>query len=93
MLPKSKARIAEFRSFKNFDEEAFLSDLRTVPWDSAYVFEEIDDIWSHWENLFKNVVDIHAPIYTIYFLQSSAELEYLHLHLHGSAVTYQAVSK
>ena len=62
MLPKSKARIAEFRSFKNFDEEAFLSDLRAVPWDSAYVFEEIDDIWSHWENLFKNVVDIHAPI-------------------------------
>ena len=44
MLPKSKARIAEFRSFKNFDEEAFLSDLRAVPWDSAYVFEEIDDI-------------------------------------------------
>ena len=25
--------------------------------------------------------------------QSSAELEYLHLRLHGSAVTYQAVSK
>ena len=62
MLPKSKARIAEFRSFKNFDEEAFLSDLRAVLWDSAYVFEEIDDIWSHWENLFKKVVDIHAPI-------------------------------
>ena len=62
MLLKSKARIAEFRSFKNFDEEAFLSDSRAVPWDSAYVFEEIDDIWSHWENLFKNVVDIHVPI-------------------------------
>ena len=62
MLPKSKARIAEIRSFKNFDEEAFLSDVRAVPWDSAYVFEEIDDIWSHWENLFKNVVDIYAPI-------------------------------
>ena len=61
-LPKSKARITEFRSFKNFDEEAFLSDLRAVPWDIAYVFDEIDEIWSHWVNLFMNVVDIHAPI-------------------------------
>ena len=61
-LPKLKAQITEFRSFKNFDEEAFLSDLRAVSWDSAYVFDELDDIWFHWENLYKNVVDTHVPI-------------------------------
>ena len=26
------------------------------------MFDELDDIWSHWENLYKNVVDTHVPI-------------------------------
>lgn len=26
------------------------------------MFDELDDIWSHWKNLFKKIVDTHAPI-------------------------------
>ena len=57
-LPKPKARILEYRSMKNF----FLSDLRNTPWDSAYVFDNIDDIWPHWGSLLEQVLDNQVPI-------------------------------
>ena len=39
------------------NQNAFLSDLRNVPWNSYYIFENIDDIWSHWSGLFKQVLE------------------------------------
>jgi len=61
-LPKPKGRIIEFRSLKNVDQNAFVSDPRNVPWNSSYTFESIDDIWSHWSGLFKQVLALHAPM-------------------------------
>ena len=40
----------------------FLSDFKNFPWDSSYVYDNIDDIWSHWSSLFKQVLDEHAPV-------------------------------
>ena len=34
-----------YRSMKNFDIEFFNRGLKTVPWESAYIFENVDDIW------------------------------------------------
>lgn len=61
-LPKPKARTMEFRSLKNLDQKAFFSDLKDVPWDSSYIYDNIDDIWSHWSALYKQVLDDHAPV-------------------------------
>jgi hypothetical protein len=61
-LPKPKARLIEFRSLKNFDRSAFISDLKNVPWDSSYVYDDVDDVWLHWSSLFKQVLDNHAPV-------------------------------
>ena len=61
-LPRPKARTIEFRSLKYSDSNTFLSDLRNVPWDSVYIYENIDDIWAHWSGLYKQVLDEHAPV-------------------------------
>ena len=61
-LQKPKAKTIEFRSTKNLDVPAFLSDLSVTPWDSSYVFDHIDDVWPHWFNLYNQVLDKHAPI-------------------------------
>ena len=61
-LPRPTARTIEFRSLKNLDQNAFLCNLRNVPWSSSYIFENIDDIWSHWSGLFKQVLNEHAPV-------------------------------
>ena len=64
-LPRPKARTIEFRSLKNLDQNVFLSDLRNIPWDSSYIYDNNDDIWSHWSGLYKQVLDEHAPVQRI----------------------------
>ena len=32
------------------------------PWDSAYIFEDVDDLWDHWAKLYCQVLDTHAPL-------------------------------
>ena len=43
--PRPKAREFVYRSMKNFKESEFLADLVRVPWDSAYVFGDVNDLW------------------------------------------------
>ena len=47
---------------KNLDEKELLEELRRVPWDSAYIFEDVDDLWDYWAKLYCQVLDKHAPL-------------------------------
>lgn len=61
-LPKSKHHTITYRSFKNFDENKFISELQSVPWDVVQVFDHPDDILEAWTDLFLEVVDRNVPI-------------------------------
>ena len=61
-LPKANVGSMEYRSMKNFDEPAFLSSLSDIPWDTAYTFDDVNDICCHWESLLKQAIDHHAPL-------------------------------
>ena len=30
------------------------TDLTAIPWDSAFVYDDIDDVWNHWSKLYKD---------------------------------------
>ena len=66
MIKGTSARVekrrVQYRSFKGFDEKQFCSDVGQIPFDAAYVFDDVDDIyWAH-EWLLTEVIDEHAPI-------------------------------
>lgn len=61
-LPKPTVRSTEYRSMKNFDEQAFPSSLCDIPWDAAYIFDDVYDIRCHWKSLFRQAIDHHAPL-------------------------------
>ena len=61
-FPRPKPGLIEYRSMKNFDNAEFLTELENAPWDSAYCFSDVDDIWGHWSALNKIVLDRHAPV-------------------------------
>ena len=42
----------KYRSYKNFDEKAFLADLEVVPWSVIEQFDDVDDALDTWEKLF-----------------------------------------
>jgi len=49
-----------YRNMKRFDEEQFKLTLEHTPWDTVFVFDEIDNMLESWENLFNNTVDQHC---------------------------------
>lgn len=50
-----------YRNFKDFDEKAFLTDLKTVPWFNIDLWEDSNLALDSWSILFFEVVDQHAP--------------------------------
>ena len=39
----------------------FLANFLADPWDTIFVFDEIDDVLVAWENLFNEVLRLHCP--------------------------------
>ena len=59
---KNTHQVITYRSFKNFEEAYFLSDLSSVPWEILEQFDNVDDIVNVWNTLFLEILDKHAPI-------------------------------
>ena len=54
-----RPRIIEYRSLANLDQDAHISDLKLVP--CAFIFDNVDDVSSHWAALFQEVKDKQVP--------------------------------
>ncbi|KAK2186232.1 hypothetical protein NP493_209g00006 [Ridgeia piscesae] len=60
--PPPNKRNIKCRSYKHFDEKVFSEAVGVIPFDVAYVFDDVDDIyWAH-EVLLTDVLNDHAPI-------------------------------
>ena len=55
-LPKSKVKVIKSRSKKHFNQNEFLADVATTPWDTAFIFGGIDDVWAYRYKLFNETV-------------------------------------
>ena len=49
--PRTCPITVEKRTFKNYDPERFRDDLHSIPFDIAYIFEDIDVIYWAWSYL------------------------------------------
>ena len=61
-VPKATPRAIEYRSFKGFDENAFIQDLENVSWHIVDDDSNINDAVLTWNKLFTEVADSHAPL-------------------------------
>ena len=55
----------KIRSFKNFDENKFINDMKSTPWDivkKKNIFDDVKDIVETWSCLFSDIVDKHLPL-------------------------------
>ncbi|CAB4024977.1 Hypothetical predicted protein [Paramuricea clavata] len=52
----------KYRSYKNFNQSAFLEDLTLVPWNVFESFDDPNDALDCWEKLFLEVVEKHPPL-------------------------------
>lgn len=61
--PRSCPRTVIKRCFKNFDLELFCQDLSMVPFDVAYIFDDVDDICWAWSTLVKPTVEMKTTTF------------------------------
>lgn len=52
------------RSFKHFDLNMFLGDLKLTDWSSVNSSSDINIRWQIWKNMFLGIIDKHAPLKT-----------------------------
>ena len=62
---RSKAETITKRSFKTFDKDSFQADLSTMPFSVSYVFDDPDDVYWCWHQLYDQVLDAPAPKITV----------------------------
>jgi len=57
-----ETKIIEARSYRQFDENAFVTDLTDMCWDSVVLANSPDEGWDRFLELFLSVCDKHAPV-------------------------------
>ena len=59
--PSNQPKVIYYRSFKNFDNDTYIGDLKCAPFHVSQIFDDPDDqLWFHNE-LLGNIVDKNAP--------------------------------
>jgi hypothetical protein len=58
---ESRHKTIYYLDLKNLNLEALFEDLRNSPWDSAFVFDEIDDICDALDLILNEVLKSHFP--------------------------------
>ena len=56
------SNIRQYQAFHKCDKMAFQRDLENVPWQILETFDDIDDRWYHWKQLFISILDEHVPL-------------------------------
>lgn len=51
-----------YRSYKDFDQKAFLEDLQQCPWHQLDNLNHVDETLDKWYELFNNVINKHLPL-------------------------------
>ena len=55
-------KVINYLNFKNLNTEAFLNDLTNLPWDSAFVFDDVCDVLDALELLLNQTVKQHIQL-------------------------------
>ncbi|PFX17833.1 putative RNA-directed DNA polymerase from transposon BS [Stylophora pistillata] len=60
-IKRPPPNIFRARTFKRFDQAAFVKDIESAPWSVCSVFNDPDDCYWAWLRIFKDICQVHAP--------------------------------
>ena len=49
-------------AFKDFSADNFVADLNNLPWNTMEMFTDVNEALEHWQALFNDVLNSHAPL-------------------------------
>ena len=57
-----QAKHISYRCYKNFEHENFINDLNQAPFHVAEIFEDPNDQYGYFNDLYKTILNEHAPV-------------------------------
>ena len=60
-IKRPPPKIVKARSYKHFDQSKFVKDIEEAPWSAGATFDDVDDCYQTWLELFNGICDRHAP--------------------------------
>ena len=60
-IKKNKHTLIEYRSHKTFNENAFIQDLQSKPWNTVFQHDNPENALLVFEEMYKDVLDYHLP--------------------------------
>jgi hypothetical protein len=61
-VTKAPPRTIEYRSYKHYNKQSFLLDLKNVNWSTFVDENDVDTTVNSWCQCFTNVAGMHAPM-------------------------------
>ena len=61
-IPRTKSTVKEVRDYKHFNEERFIADLSSLPWNVIQQFQNPNECWRVWKLMFDETLNRHAPL-------------------------------
>ena len=61
-VPQIKKEFIWYRSYKNFDNEKFIDDLRSVNFENLTSVDDVNKAYSNFQAAFVDVIDKHIPM-------------------------------
>ena len=61
-IPRAPPKTIVYRSYKHFDQNAFVKDISCAPFHVTEVLDDVDDKYWFMSNLYKDIVNQHAPM-------------------------------
>ena len=43
---------------RQFNEDDFFAEQACIPWNTAFIYDDVDELWDHWAKLYNDVLDI-----------------------------------
>jgi len=63
-VPTNKKELKIYRNFKKFDQENFISDLKDTDFDNVLEHDDVNKMYSEFEQVFMKAVNKHASLKT-----------------------------
>ena len=55
-------KVKSCRNYTKFSPQGFRKDLDLLPWESLKSFDDPEQMWNAWKDMFLSVANIHAPV-------------------------------
>lgn len=90
---KCENQTVTYRDTKHFNPAKYAEDIANVPWQSCFIFDDLNDQYAHFCKLLDEIIDEHAPLKTVKLKPTKTNLPWITPEIKAIIKTKNLLSK